>query len=158
MRVQVRNTGRLGPDELETLAEREREIHSDCGFRRWDLPIFAEYGRNYVLEVDGEFAGTAQLIRDWNNPSLAYLAGFGVVTGRQKQGLGGRFLTEMLRILEAEGIEGVLLTVRPDNEAAIKIYKEAGFKIIAEHSDKYGRGEDRLVMRIDMKGVGNDSI
>ncbi len=151
MIIAVKHTGRLDAAALEDLAAREREIHRDCCFRKWDLPIFAEHGRNYVMEADGRFAGTAQVVRDWDDPATVYLAGFGIIEKWQGQGLGARFLTEMIKLLEGEGIRGIELTVRPDNAAALKIYADAGFKIIEEHSDKYGCGEDRLVLRLDMR-------
>lgn len=151
MNIQVRHTGRLGAAALEELAAQERAIHQDCGFRTWDLPIFAEHGRNYVLEADGEFAGTAQVVRDWNNPETVYLAGFGIIDKWRGQGLGEKFLAEMIRMLEKDGIRGIELTVRPDNAAALKIYGDAGFVTIAEHHGKYGCGEDRLVLRRDKK-------
>lgn len=152
MKIEVRHTGRLNAAALEELAARECAIHRDCGFRTWDLPIFAEHGRNYVMEADGEFAGTAQVVRDWDDPATVYLAGFGIIDKWRGQGLGAKFLDEMIKLLKDEGISGIVLTVRPDNAPALKIYGDAGFKIIDEHPEKYGRGEDRLVLRLDMKG------
>jgi ribosomal-protein-alanine N-acetyltransferase len=152
VKIHVRHTGRLGAAALQELASREREIHQDCGFRQWDLPIFAEHGRNYVIEADGEFAGTAQAVRDWEDPATVYLAGFGLIEKWQGQGLGAAFLAEMINMLKAEGIRAVELTVRPDNAAALKIYGDAGFETIAEHPGKYGCGEDRLVLRLEMEG------
>lgn len=151
MRIVVRHTGRLDATALEELAAREREIHGDCGFRAWDLPSFAEHGRNYVMEADGEFAGTAQVVRDWDDPATVYLAGFGIIGKWQGQGLGARFLAEMIRLLKADGIRGIVLTVRPDNNAALKIYRDAGFRVVDEHREKYGCGEDRLVLRLDVE-------
>ncbi len=151
MKIVVKHTGRLDAAALDRLATREREIHQECGFRQWELPIFAEHGRNYVLEADDQFAGTAQVVRDWEDPTTVYLAGFGIAGRWRGQGLGARFLAEMIKLLRDEGITGIELTVRPDNAAALKIYKDAGFKIIEEHHNKYGRGEDRLVLRLDMR-------
>lgn len=151
MKIEVRHTGRLDAAALEELAARERAIHQEGCFGQWDLPIFAEHGRNYVMEADGDFAGTAQVVRDWDDPTTVYLAGFGVIDKCRGQGLGTKFLAEMIKLLRAEGIQGIELTVRPDNEAALKIYADAGFKIVAKHHDKYGHGEDRLVLRLDAR-------
>jgi len=154
VKIVIRHTGRLDAAALEELAVREREIHQECCFRQWDLPIFAEHGRNYVMEAGGKFVGTAQVVRDWDDPETVYLAGFGIIEKWRGQGLGARFLAEMIKLLREEGVHGLELTVRPDNEAAIKIYEEAGFKIVDEHREKYGRGEDRLVLRLDMGDGG----
>jgi [ribosomal protein S18]-alanine N-acetyltransferase len=154
VKIEVKHTGRLDTAALEELAARELEIHQDCGFRQWELPIFAEHGRNYVFEADGEFIGTAQVIRDWDNPSYVYLAGFGILEKWQGQGLGTKSLIEVVKLLKGEGVRGIQLTVRPDNAAALKIYRDAGFITVAEHRGKYGCGEDRLVLRLDIKDGG----
>ncbi len=154
MKIAVKHTGRLDAAALEELVAREREIHGEPCFRQWDLPIFAEHGRNYVMEADGKFAGTAQVVRDWEDPETVYLAGFGIIEKWRGQGLGARFLAEMIKILQDEGIHGIELTVRPDNKAALKIYDDAGFKIMDKHKEKYGRGEDRLVLRLDIRDGG----
>jgi [ribosomal protein S18]-alanine N-acetyltransferase len=154
VKIEVRHTGRLDAAALEELAARERAIHQECCFRTWDLPIFAEHGRNYVMNVNGEFAGTAQAVRDWDDPATVYLAGFGVLEKLRGQGLGAKFLAELIKLLQSEGVRALELTVRPDNAAALKLYNNAGFKVVAEHREKYGRGEDRLVLRLDMKGGG----
>jgi ribosomal protein S18 acetylase RimI-like enzyme len=149
--ISVRHTGRLDVSQLEHLAAREAEIHGECGWRRWELPIFAEYGRNYVLEVDGVFAGSAQLIRDWDKPGLVYLAGFGLVPDNQGQGIGARFLKMLLAELAKQDVEAVELTAAPDNAAALKIYNDAGFRAVETHTGKYGAGNDRLIMRLNLK-------
>ena len=38
------------------------------------------------------------------------------------------------------------LSVAPDNAAAIKLYKQAGFSVIETIQDYLGPGEDRLIM------------
>ena len=151
MKIKLRHTGRLDIDALEHLATQEREIHGDCGWRQWELPVFADHGRNYVLEIDGEFAGVAQLIRNWDDPSGVYLAGFGLAASRQGRGWGTRFLKLLLTELAGQNVTAVELTVAPDNTAALKVYDEAGFKVIDRHDGKYGVGEDRLIMRLELR-------
>ena len=152
MEIKLRHSGRLDPNTLERLVTAETEIHGDSGWRCWEVPIFAEYGRNYIFETDNGFIGSAQLIRDWDNPETVYLAGFGLEPARQGHGLGTRCLALLLDDLAAEDVRAVELTVAPDNDAAMKIYAGAGFKVVDRHDAKYGPGEDRLIMRVDIKG------
>jgi [ribosomal protein S18]-alanine N-acetyltransferase len=152
MSTKVYHTGRLSPAELADLVAKEKEIHCDCGWRQWELPLFAEYGRNYVLEVDGDFAGSAQMIRDWDDPETVYLAGFGIAPAKQKQGYGTVFIEELVKLMADEGFAAVELSVRPDNAPAMKIYEDAGFVEIESHENRYGPGEDRLIMRLDING------
>ncbi len=147
----LRHTGRLGVDALEQLVAAECAIHNDCGWRRWELPIFAEYGRNVVFEIDGELAGSAQLVRSWDHPTVAYLAGFGLLPARQKQGLGARCLALLVEQMKEQGFAAIELTAAPDNAAAVKIYRDAGFRVTDRHDAKYGPGEDRLIMRLNLE-------
>ncbi len=151
MEIRLRHTGRLDGVALEQLVAAEGAIYSDCGWRRWELPIFAEYGRNIVFEVDGVLAGSAQLIRAWDQPSLVYLAGFGLLPERQKQGLGTRCLALLIAQMKEQGAGSIELTAAPDNTAAVKIYSDAGFRVMARHDAKYGPGEDRLIMRLNLE-------
>lgn len=152
MSIKVYHTGRLGPDELAELVELEREIHCDCGWRKWEMPLFADYGRNYVMEIDGEFAGSAQLIRDWDDPETAYLAGFGIAPDKQNKGYGAVFIEEIVKLMRDEGFGAIELSVRPANAPAMKIYEQAGFAEIESQENRYGPGEDRLIMRLDVNG------
>jgi [ribosomal protein S18]-alanine N-acetyltransferase len=149
--IRLRHTGRLDAAALEQLVAAEGAIHNDCGWRRWELPLFAEYGRNIVFEVDGELAGSAQLVRNWDQPSVAYLAGFGLLPERQKQGLGARCLGLLIEQLKEQSVTAIELTAAPDNAAAVKIYSDAGFRVTAKHDEKYGPGEDRLIMRLNLE-------
>jgi len=148
--LRIRHSGRLDPEQLADLVALDAEIHGDCGFRRWEMPMFADHGRNYIFEADGVFAGSAQIIRDWDKSDNAYLAGFGLLPAFQGKGLASSFLSLILGELAEEDITAVELTASPGNTAALKVYENAGFRKTAEHAAKYGPGEDRFIMRIDL--------
>ena len=152
MTISVRRTGRLAPPDLADLVQRDEAIHGESGFRRWEFPTFADYGRNYILEAGGDFAGSAQLIRTWDDPSTAYLAGFGLTEGYQGRGLGGRFLAMLLDELAADEVSAVELSAAPGNAPAVRMYENAGFQIIENQAGRYGPGEDRLIMRLELRG------
>lgn len=151
MNVIVRRLGRLDPETLERLVRHERESFKEGGFSQWELPMFSEHGALYVLEVDGETAGAAQLVRDWSDPATVYLAGMSVSPAWRKQGLGKRFLADLLSQLREDDVRAITLTVDPGNEAARRLYSQAGFVDVDTHPDRYGRGEDRLVMRLSLE-------
>ena len=150
MNIKVYHTGRLSSELLRDLVDKERDIHCDCGWRKWEMPVFAEYGRNYILEVDGEFTGSAQLIRGWDEPGVAYLAGFGIAPDKQNSGFGSVFIKEIVRQSAGDGFTAIELSVKPENAPALKIYGDAGFKQKESHNSRYGPGEDRLIMRLDI--------
>jgi ribosomal-protein-alanine N-acetyltransferase len=148
----IRHAERLDPETLAGMCEQETAIHGECGFRRWELPIFADHGRNLIYEVDGETAGLAQLVRDWQSPDKAYLAGFGILPAARGRGVGREFLKEVIRDAADSGISEIELTVDPKNLPGIRIYTEAGFEVVQRQDAKYGPGEDRIVMRLKIKG------
>lgn len=152
MNIKVYHTGRLTPELLADLVNREHEIHCDCGWRRWEMPVFADYGRNYIIEIDGEFGGSAQLVRGWDSPGTAYLAGFGIAPELQKKGYGAIFIKEIIKLAAEDGFSAMELSVRPDNAPALKIYEDAGFNLLERHDSRYGPGEDRLIMRLEIDG------
>lgn len=149
MNIKVYHTGRLDSDQLRELVIKEREIHCDCGWRQWEMPVFAEYGRNYVLEVDGEFAGSAQLIRGWDDPKTAYLAGFGIDPRKHNKGYGTAFIKEIIRLAARGGFNAMELSVKEDNVPARLIYERVGFEGMEIHEERYGPGENRMIMRLD---------
>lgn len=151
MGASVRRLGRLDLETLEILVKHERESFKEGGFSQWELPMFAEHGRLYVLEVNGKIAGAAELMKDWEDPATAYLAGMSVGPAWRNKGWGKRFIRELLTELNREGVAEVILTVDPRNAAARRVYEKAGFNATETHLDKYGRGEDRIVMRLELK-------
>jgi ribosomal protein S18 acetylase RimI-like enzyme len=62
---------------------------------------------------------------------------------------------ESLRFLASMGIPEVCLTVEPDNDFAIRLYRHVGFSVAERHRDYLGPGEDRLLMA---RSLGTSSI
>ena len=73
---------------------------------------------------------------------------------QRKGGLGRMLLNAALRHLYAERVGAVFLEVDPSNEAALSLYKKAGFQTVGERPEYYtnGRNERRsaLPLRLDM--------
>jgi len=69
------------------------------------------------------------------------------------QGLGTKMLTDLVDILEHEGIKQIFLEVRESNQVAIGLYKKVGFIEISRRKKYYQHPvEDALIL---MKGLGN---
>jgi ribosomal protein S18 acetylase RimI-like enzyme len=48
--------------------------------------------------------------------------------------------------LRAAGVERVLVTSEPENEAALRLYEKLGFRVVSMEPDYYGDGADRLIL------------
>lgn len=64
----------------------------------------------------------------------------------QGQGLGRILLEQAIKSAAESSWNTLELSVAPDNAAAIKLYKQAGFSVIETIQDYLGPGEDRLIM------------
>ena len=132
---------------IEKLKAIEKQAFGEAGLDEWNLVPFIRHGKVIALWCDNKLVGGAQYIRDWDEPSRAYLVGIAVDGSCRGQGLGTRFLGESLALLAAEGIKCVELTVDAQNHGAVKVYGEKlGFVTIGTRKDEYGAGVDRVVM------------
>ena len=78
----------------------------------------------------------------------------------QGAGAGLTMLREAVRIARTQGLEGLLLEVRPSNHRAIRLYEQFGFVTIGRRKNYYPARhhsrEDALVMRFSFAGEGAD--
>lgn len=93
-----------------------------------------------VAEADGQIVG---LVSTFVRPSLyhaapAVLADDLVVSaGHRGQGIGGALLDEVLRRAEAAGCAEVSVAVMPDNDGALRFYREHGLTDEAVFLEKH---------------------
>lgn len=67
----------------------------------------------------------------------------------RKQGLAGRLLNEVFRILATKAqIEAMFLEVRVSNVDAQRLYKNLGMSLIGTRKKYYADGEDALIFKI----------
>lgn len=83
--------------------------------------------RRFVLEhSSGELIGACSVNI---SPALNYIFGLCVCRSYQHQGFGGQLLREIVASLHKEGREQIALSVVSENENALQLYKNSGFKI-----------------------------
>ena len=150
--LEVVRLERPSPAKLEELAAYDEEAFGTTGLRSFDLGVVARAGGLYVGLVDDRVAACCQLIRMMDEPGVFWVVGFYVRPAYQRQGLGRDLLGTMAEVIGSHGGSGLMLTVGPDNKAALDMYLGFGFKVIDEAPDFYGPGEDRYVLRWDAPG------
>jgi len=138
---------RPGHDLLVTLEAYDFEAFGPTGLRTYDLAVMAQAGGVYLAYVEDEIIGGCQLLRLMDEPGFLYVVGFYVRPKWQGRHLGKAFLTAVADVLRQQGAEGMLLTVAPDNERAIGLYRGLGFEDEAFVPDFYGDGADRHILR-----------
>jgi ribosomal-protein-alanine N-acetyltransferase len=134
-------------DLQKQILEIDEKAFGPGSLNHWSLPLFLHYGRVYLARCNGQLAGIAQLVRDWQDPKLAYLYGLAVAQGFRNRGIGTALLSSILESLPRAGFRRLQLTVNPENEVAIHLYQN---KL---HLDKiefienyYGPGENRWLL------------
>ncbi|RZA36576.1 MAG: ribosomal-protein-alanine N-acetyltransferase [Lysobacteraceae bacterium] len=84
----------------------------------------------------------------------AHLLDVAVAAGRQRQGLGRHLLDRIGARAREQGMDSVLLEVRPSNERALAVYRRYGYREIGRRKGYYpahgGLREDAIVMRIEL--------
>jgi L-phenylalanine/L-methionine N-acetyltransferase len=93
----------------------------------------------YVVEEDGRLIGTYRLIpKHYRQAHTVYLGSLGIDPFFKGKGNGFAILEEMKENVRREGRSRIELTVDLDNDAAVHLYKKAGFVIegVVRHSYK----------------------
>lgn len=107
--------------------------------------FFDLHGPHWIVaELDGAVCGYAMVA--FGPEEVAWLMGLGVQKQSQGRGLGSGLMERVLELCREERREQVLLTVRPTNQAAYKLYEQTGFRRI-DHEERYfGSGQPRDVL------------
>jgi ribosomal-protein-alanine N-acetyltransferase len=134
-------------DLLATLQAYDFEAFGPAGLRTYDLAVMAEAGAVYMARLADDIVGGCQLLRVLDSPGFFYVVGFYIRPGWQRLGLGRALLEAVAAESRALGADGLVLTVAPDNQRAIKLYESAGFVSERFIPDFYGKGQDRYILR-----------
>ncbi|WP_078623225.1 GNAT family N-acetyltransferase [Streptomyces prunicolor] len=82
---------------------------------------------------------------------LSWILSLGVPRDLRGRGLGRRLMVEMVSRLRAEGAREIKLTVDPDNDPAVLLYRHLGFLAVGDLlKDYFGPGEHRIRMALDL--------
>ncbi|MED5535498.1 MAG: ribosomal protein S18-alanine N-acetyltransferase [Pseudomonadota bacterium] len=121
----------------------------------WSIGIFrdcmlAGY-QGLVLDISGVIGGYAIMSIAAGEAHILNLC---VHPEYQQMGYGGQLLGNILVEAERVGVERVFLEVRPSNEAAIKLYRSAGFEQIGVRPSYYqanGSREDAVIFAATLR-------
>jgi ribosomal protein S18 acetylase RimI-like enzyme len=134
-------------DLLLTLEEYDREAFGVTGLRTYDLAVMAQAGAVLLAWADGDIVGSSQLMRVLDDPDFFYVVGFYVRPRWRGRGLARELLRLVAEESHALGAKGLVLTCAPDNLAALRLYRSAGFVEDRFVPGFYGEKEDRFILR-----------
>jgi len=109
------------------------------------------YGRTcLVAEIGNKIVGYCLGAREDISPTVGWLLSVVILKDYENQGIGSALCLQCIEEFKLMGVRIIKLTVEPNNNAAIHIYKKLGFISIGEKSDFYGPGKDRLLMQLEL--------
>lgn len=83
------------------------------------------------------------------NRDVSWILSLAITPGLQRQGLGRKMMDGILDHLRSEGVKEVRLTVEPDNDSAVVLYRSLGFTPEgAPRKDYFGPNQHRLLMML----------
>ena len=102
-----------------------------------------------VIETEYALAGYSLLLTR-SGSHAARLYSIAVAPAFRGQGMGRRLLDDVVAQASAQGCNEVRLEVREDNELAIRLYRDYGFKLFEQRPRYYQDGADALRFRLDI--------
>lgn len=139
-------------------------------FVKFDKMIFGEEGYSYLvvrqlydicgdlmyiaIAPEGEIAGyTFACLKNKTSDSISdsWILALGVDPKWRKQGIAKKLVSTLMQQLTKLSVNNVYLTVKPDNDIAIHLYKSIGFESFGYEENYFGKSESRIIMRKTME-------
>jgi ribosomal-protein-alanine N-acetyltransferase len=143
--------------DIEQLTRLEHELFADDAWteQTWWAELAGRPRREYLAGVEGaELLGYAGLDHGGEVADIMTVA---VTPAARGRGLGRRLLDELEARAAARRAASVMLEVRADNVAAIRLYARAGYVVVSTRRRYYQPGDvDALVMRKNLSDRGTD--
>ena len=132
---------------MKKIVEIEQEAFEGNGnVDLWIIKALIRYGLVFVIKENNEIACIVEYMQVFNKRSL-FLYGISTLKKYRHKGYANYILKETEKILRDLSYEEIELTVAPENEIAINLYKKYGYIQEKLLEDEYGKGIHRYVMR-----------
>jgi len=137
--------------DLPEVLEIERASFSNP----WSGALFLQelgvpFSRILVVRLMGERQPIVGYVCRWYVADEVHVLNVAVHPAHRQQGIAGVLMREILREARQGEAIGVTLEVRRSNCAARALYDRLGFEEVGVRRDYYGRGEDALIMWLDL--------
>ena len=125
-------------DTLNKIVEIEEEAFEGNGnVDLWILKALIRYGKVFILEEAGEIIQKDSL----------FLYGISTRKKYRNRGYAKKIMLDSEEYLRKLNYKEIALTVDPNNEYALKLYKDLGYSIVEYQENEYGKGVHRYLMK-----------
>lgn len=112
----------------------------------WILKSLIRYGKVFVLVEGDEIITIAEYMQVLGKDEV-FLYGISTRKKYRNRGNARKIMEESEKYLKRLGYKEVGLTVDPNNNIAMKLYKDLGYRIEEYQEDEYGKGIHRYLMK-----------
>lgn len=112
----------------------------------WMLKALIRYGKVFVLVEGDEIITIAEYMQVLGKDEV-FLYGISTRKKYRNRGNARKIMEESEKYLKRLGYKEVGLTVDPNNNIAMKLYKDLGYRIEEYQEDEYGKGIHRYLMK-----------
>ena len=139
------------------MVDLETRTFREGGLSKWELVPMIQHGKLLVLFDEQDPVGLLEFMNDWDNKDTAYVYALAIEEDYRNQGLGTKVIKCGIELLVEAGYSKAKLTVDPDNDAAIHVYKDKlGFENKKYEKNVYGEGLERYYMELDLAEYDRD--
>lgn len=132
---------------MENIIKIEEEAFEGRGnVDLWIIKALIRYGLVFVVKIDNEIISIIEYMQSFNKKSV-FLYGISTLKRYRHKGYANFLLIETGKYLKNLGFKEIELTVDPDNEIAITMYKKHGYIQDKFLKDEYGENIDRYLMK-----------
>jgi len=135
--------------DLESIIAIEKQIFGSGSYPAFVVRQLFDVSGHYfiVAEEDNQILGYA-LGAVNTKQKQAWILSLGVSEKARGRGLGKQLTEQLIEVLKTEDLKEIALTVFPENNAAIKIYKDLGFERSPVLDNYFLDNEARIVMTL----------
>lgn len=136
----------FGAEHVDAVAKIEAQLNPLPWSRQLfaDELILVESTRHWLVALaEGAVVG---FVGSMFVEADAHLMNIGVEPNHHRQGIARRLMTQMMRDVRKGGFVNMTLEVRPDNGAAVALYREFGMEPSGLRRNYYPDGQDALIM------------
>lgn len=126
------------------------EDWQDAPEHRWRTRLSLPGAVDLLAVEDDVVVGMASGVPDPDDPALAELISMWVAPDARGRGHVALLVDEVARVLVAQGVAHLELSVMPDNDRARRAYERIGFTATATPGDRLPDGRYETVMRRDL--------
>ena len=132
------------------MSRRLADMSAACFSQPWSAASFeGDFDKRSVIllaQCGGRDAGFAVMEQSFGE---GYVSNVAVLSEYRRRGVGRALVERLICEARALGLERVLLEVRVSNSAAIGLYTDCGFKVLATRRDFYDKPrEDGCTMQL----------